>query len=339
MRAIILCAGLGTRLRPLTSHWPKPALPLLGQPLLRYNLAVLRAAGVQEVAINTHHLAEAMAEIAAAECQRVGMRLEVSYEPVIQGTAGGIRGLRSFLTTDPFVVLNGDILFALELGTVIERHRQSGADATMVLQPLPTAERYAAVQMDRSGRVGRIAGHGPGGEQLSPWHFTGVHVLSPRVFEFMTPDGEEDINRTVYPRMMQAGRWVRGEVVRGYWSDVGTPRRYLATQQELLFGQVPWERFADASPLAGCLHDGLVWRAPTAVFEGAGIAGPALLDRGCQVRPGARLGANVYVGPGAQVGAGAHLHRAAVLEGTTIADGEEVVDAIAWGAHRIPAGG
>src|SRR5262249_53890843 len=111
LRAVVLCAGLGTRLRPFTEHWPKPALPVLGQPLFRYALALLRSAGVDAIGVNVHHLAERMEAVARAECERASMRVQISPEPIIQGTAGGIRGLRALLDEDDFVAMNGDVLF------------------------------------------------------------------------------------------------------------------------------------------------------------------------------------------------------------------------------------
>jgi len=226
MKAMVLCAGLGTRLRPLTERWPKPALPLLGQPLLRYNLALLHRAGVRAIGINTHHLPEVMKDVAQQECQRLGMGLEVVHEPVIQGTAGGIRGLKDFLQgTEPFFVLNGDIVFALDLSEALSAHRRSGAIATLVLLPMPKNAKYNAVETDASFSVRRLAGHGPGGERLAPWHFSGVHVMSPEIFQFMASQGEEDSVRQVYPRALAAGRTLHGHVTQGYWSDLGTPSR------------------------------------------------------------------------------------------------------------------
>lgn len=335
----MLCAGLGTRLRPLTLRWPKPAIPLLGAPLLRFHLALLRAAGVREVGINTFHLPEVMESVAAAEAARAGLSLEVSREgPEIQGTGGGIRGLRRFLSaSEEFVVLNGDILFAVDLAAVIAAHRASGAAATMALMPMPPGETYAAVECDAAMRVRRIAGHGPGGgERLSPWHFTGVHVMTPAVLDAMRPSGPEDINREVYPRLLERGLTIHGAAVNAYWSDLGTPSRYLATQRDLLFGQVPVGPFGSASPFAGAPREANAWRHPTASVEGK-VAGPAFFDRECRVEAGALVGSAVYVGPEARVGPGARLNRVAVLERTAVAAGEELVETIAWGEHRIPA--
>ncbi len=297
MRAMILCAGLGTRLRPLTTRWPKPAVPFLGQPLFRYNLAVLKAAGVTAVGINTHHLPDEMRRVAEAECERAGMSLTVSHEPVIQGTGGGIRGLRRFLEEGDFIVLNGDILYAVDLAPIVKEHRASGAAATMVLLPMPEGEKYAAVELDPHGHVRRIAGHGAGGEGLTPWHFTGVHVMTPAVFDFMSRDGEEDINRVVYPRMIHQGLIVRGHVAPGWWSDVGTPARYLAAQEDVLSGKVDSGAFPGAWPFESAQCQGQVWLAPRAQVDPAAVvAGPVFVDCDARVGAGARIGPSVYVG-------------------------------------------
>jgi mannose-1-phosphate guanylyltransferase len=338
MKAMILCAGLGTRLRPLTERWPKPALPFLGQPLLRYHLAVLKAAGVNAVGINTHHLPDVMTETARAECERARLPLHVVHESIIQGTGGGIRGLRDFLAEDDFLVFNGDILFPVDLRPVVAAHRNSGAAATMVLMPMPPDEKYAAVEMDPRRQVRRIAGRGPGGSALSPWHFTGVHVMSPRVFDFMSAEGPEDINRDVYVRMMDAGLPVHGEVVQAYWSDLGTPSRYLATVRDVLFGHVPVDFLGKASPFAAAPRGpGNWWAHPQALLGAAKVAGPAYFGAGCVLADGARVGSAVAVASGARVGDGARLNRVAVFEDTEVRPGEELVEVLAWGEHRVPA--
>lgn len=337
MKAMILCAGLGTRLRPLTERWPKPALPFLGQPLLRYHLAVLRAAGVTAVGINTHHLPDTMEAVARAECERVGLPLHVVREPEIQGTGGGIRGLRDFLAGEDFIVFNGDILFPVDLRPVVAAHRASGAAATMVLLPMPENEKYAAVEVDAGQRVRRIAGLGPGGEGLTPWHFTGVHVMSPRVFDFMAPSGPEDINRDVYVRMMEAGLNLRGEPVRAYWSDLGTPSRYLSTVEAVLrAGPELLVSLGEDSPFAAARAMPGGWARPEARPGGAKVEGPAYLASGCELGDGARVGEAVAVGARARVGAGATLRRAAVFEETEVAPGETLTNVIAWGEHRLP---
>ncbi|MFN0063474.1 MAG: sugar phosphate nucleotidyltransferase [Myxococcaceae bacterium] len=312
MKAMVLCAGLGTRLRPLTDTWPKPAIPLLGIPLFEYTLAGLYRAGVRHVGINTHHLPDVMARVAKAACERRGVSLEVSHEPVIQGTGGGIRGLRAFLADDAFIVTNGDILYPLDFAQALAQHHAGGAAASMVLLPMPAGETYAAVECDADMQVRRVAGHGPGGGTLSPWHFTGVHILSPVVFDFMRAGGPEDINRDVYVRMLGAGQRVSGIVMPEYWSDLGTPKRYLATQTALLTGQVD-------------------------LLKKLGLSAQSPVAPGAVIEPGAQVGPRVYVGKGARICRGARVVDAAVLDNTTIASGEVCERVIAWGEHRLRA--
>ena len=345
MKAMILCAGLGTRLRPVTGVWPKPAMPLLGQPLFRYALATLVRAGIRQVGINTHHLPQVMRSVAEKECARAGVSLFVVDEAgEIQGTGGGIRGLRSFLSSggSEFVVMNGDVLFGLELGPVIAAHRASGASATMVLLPMPEGEKFNPVEVTQGGDVRRIAGQGPGGGGvLLPWHFSGVHVMTPAVFDFMAPSGAEDINRDVYVRMINAGLRVHGHTslqgqVEGgapgvYWSDLGTPARYAVTHQQLLFGQVPMGPFGEASPFlppVSKVQGANFFAHSTSVLRDARVAGPAWFGEGCELGDGVRIGAAVSVGPGAKVGSGAMLNRVAVLDGAEVFGGALLEDCI-----------
>lgn len=330
MKAMVLCAGLGTRLRPLTTVWPKPAMPLLAGPLFRYSLATLRNVGITDVGINTHHLPDVMERVARAESPQ----LTVSHENgELLGTGGGIRGLKSFLRDEDFVVLNGDVLFAVDLKPVIEAHRTSGAAATMVLLPMPEGATYNAVELDASGSVRRIAGHGPGGAKLSNWHFTGVHVMTPKVFDFMSASGPEDINRDVYVRMLNAGLTIRGHILQpndAYWSDLGAPQLYAATHQQLLFSQVPLASFGDHGPLSGHVRgEGNFWQHPSARIDAdVKVAGPAFFGANCEVGAGVRLGSAVSIGANARIGRNVRLNRVAVLEGAVIPEGTTLADQI-----------
>ncbi|MGZ6131654.1 MAG: nucleotidyltransferase family protein [Myxococcaceae bacterium] len=316
-RAFVLAAGLGTRLRPLTDTYPKPAVPFLGAPLLRRTFAVLARAGVDRVALNTHHLPEAMARVAREEGARRDLAITTVHEPVIQGTGGGLRGLARALPGDDVVIAwNGDILFAPDLAQLLEVHRTSGAAATLVLLPMPEGKGYGVVETDAQGRVHRIgrpaAALAPG---RSEWHFSGVHLLSPAVFAAMSPEAPEDINHDVYPRLFGAGA-VRGIVVDVPWSDLGSPATYLEAQSDLLLGHVP-DPLGSESPLAGRTE-----------------AEP-LLEAGARVHPSADLAPDVFVASGVEVPAGACLRRSALLAGASVAAGETVEEEIRWGGRRL----
>jgi mannose-1-phosphate guanylyltransferase len=339
---MILCAGLGTRLRPLTERRPKPAVPVGGVPLVRWSLGLLAGAGVRRAVVNVHHLPDVMAAAAAEAARAVGVALSVSREPVIAGTGGALREARPLLAgAEAVVVVNGDVLFDVDLAAALRDHRATGALATMVLAPMPEGARYAAVEADEGLAVRRIAGaFGPGGEGLRPWHFTGVHVLAPALLEAVPAEPfEVDVNRHVYPPLMASGR-VRGHLATGYWNDLGTPARYLAANEDLLAGRVPLRRFRGADPFAGSdpFAEPRLWLAPDAhVHPGAALHAPAVLGRGVRVEAGASVGPYAVVGDGARVSAGARVAHAVVWEGTLLAPGEEVVRAVAAGPDRVAA--
>lgn len=318
---MVLCAGLGTRLRPLTLRVPKPAVPVCGVPLVGWTLGLLAGAGVARAVVNVHHLPDAMAAAAEAGARAAGLPLAVSREPAIAGTGGALREARSHLEgADAVVLVNGDVLFDVDLGAALAAHRASGALATMVLLPMPPGAAYATVDVDARGAVRRIAGRfGPGGEGLTPWHFSGVHVLSPALLDRVPAEPFEcDVNRHVYPPLLAAGA-VRGLVTAGYWNDLGTPARYLEASGDVLLGRVPLGRFARAAPLAGS----------AAVAPGIRVA------RGAIVEPGAALAAPAFVGAGCRVPADASLEDAILWEGTALAPGERLAHAIAAGADRV----
>jgi mannose-1-phosphate guanylyltransferase len=337
---MVLAAGLGTRLRPLTDRVPKPAVPVCGLPLVRFALARLAAAGARRAVVNTHHLAPAMERAAREAAAATGLALAVSHEPVIAGTGGALREAEAHLRGAGAVALwNGDVLFDLDLAPVVEGHVASGALATMVLAPMPEGATWASVEVDEGMAVRRIAGLGPGGAGLRPLHFTGVHVLSPALLDAVpaTPFAC-DVNRHVYPPLLGGGR-IRGAVAGGYWNDLGTPERYLQANLDLLAGRVPGARAPGADPLAGLaasVPPG-AWMAPGArVAEGAALEPPVLLGPGARVEAGAAVGPDAVVGAGARIGRGATVRRAVVWEGTEVRPGETVVDAIAAGEVRVP---
>ena len=160
----MLCAGFGTRLRPLTDRVPKPLIPLCGVPLLRYNFALLKNAGVREIVVNTHHLGKAMEDGATAIARELGIGLHVSREEKhILGTGGGVRRAQAMLGAGTFFLLNGDMIFDVDLEAALAAHRRAGAVATMVLAPYPRGATYAAVEVDAGENIRRIAGRGAAG--------------------------------------------------------------------------------------------------------------------------------------------------------------------------------
>ncbi len=237
---MVLAAGLGARLRPLTASVPKPLLPLGPHPLLVWNLLLLRRHGVEDVMVNLHYLGEDIRQ-ALGDGSQWNMRLFYSHEPVLLGTGGGIKQVEEFFEGAPFLVLNGDTIAALDLSRLVAHHRAEKALATMALRDDPDVESWGVVETDGRDRVLRIRGKGrpvrtgeaPARRRL----FAGVHVLDPLMLRHV-PHGRCASILDAYVAWLERGATIAGHVFSGYWSDVGTPERYAQAQQDVAAGIV-----------------------------------------------------------------------------------------------------
>lgn len=229
---MVLAAGLGTRLRPLTNDRPKALVEVAGLTLLELTLRRLRSFGINEVIINTHHFAE-MVDDYLSERKNFGMRIEISREDVLLDTGGGLlRASPFFLETaldpdEPFLLHNVDVLSTIDFDEMIRAHRESGAVATLAMRNRPTS-RYLLFDQEEHlcGRRGGSDGVPELVREARSFHalaFCGIHVLSPRIFEVITEEGAFPIIPT-YLRLASAGETVLGfPSDQFYWRDLGRP--------------------------------------------------------------------------------------------------------------------
>lgn len=217
-RAMILAAGLGTRLRPLTLHTPKPLLPLDGTVLIDHQLRYLANSGMKSVAINLHHLGEKIRNHVEGG-YRYGLEVNYSDEPVILGTGGGIKKAARFFGRKPFVVLNADALLSADIGALIRAHRESGAQATMAVKPIEDGDGYTPLDLDEENN---IRGFGRG-----RYFYVGLQVLGPEIFDTLPPSGTPAcLIDDGYKKLIERGGRVSAFIYKGYFNDMGTPERY-----------------------------------------------------------------------------------------------------------------
>jgi len=238
MKAMVLAAGLGTRLRPLTETLPKPLLPVAGRPILEWNLLLLKRHGITEVIINLHHLGEQIVR-ALGDGARLGLRLAYSHEPTLQGTGGGIKQAAPFLKGGPFLVLNGDTLSACDLTALFAAHRASRSLATLAVRDDPEASTWGPVTLDGRGRILQIKGAPPLAEPratLPACMFAGIQVMEQAVLDAIPPGPGSIID--VYESLLRQGRPLHGYRMSGYWSDIGTQERYAQVQRDVAEGQL-----------------------------------------------------------------------------------------------------
>lgn len=221
-QAIVLAAGLGTRLRPLTLRVPKPALPVGGLPILLYNLYLLREAGVGRITINLHHLPQVIRRLLGSG-RPLGLKLGYSFEPKILGTAGGIAQALGAMPSEATFVLNGDILSDLDLKKMAAEHFRAQARATLACVPKNWAQVTSFVEYDKGGRIWRIAGDPPAiAPKLTSAIFSGAHLLDPALFEGYPRHHFGCVIRQVYQPALKRGERLQAYRHNGAWWDLGT---------------------------------------------------------------------------------------------------------------------
>jgi NDP-sugar pyrophosphorylase family protein len=310
---MVLAAGHGLRMRPLTLLRAKPVLPVLGRPLLHWTMERLARAGVREVMVNLHHLPDSVTA-ALHDGRKLGVRVRYSHEPdTVLGTGGGPRAVRDFFGDQPFLLVNGDVLFDFELAELRARHLRSGACATLALRRNPGG--YTSVVTDRRGRILAIADRPrPAGGTVSM--FASVHVMAPALLERL-PDGVSDSVRDLYIPLLGAGERLQGVRCGGAWYDLGRPSLYRDAQLRLLRGRSRVDVQARVSPSALLIRS---------------VAGAR-----ARVGPGARIESSV-LWDGAVVDTAARVERSIVVEGGVVRRGELARKVIVMPASALDAG-
>jgi aminoglycoside/choline kinase family phosphotransferase/dTDP-glucose pyrophosphorylase len=245
MKALILAAGFGTRLRPHTQVLPKALFPVAGVPVLERMIANLKRAGCTEVAVNGHHLAENIQLF--LEENDFGLPIHYRSEPEILGTGGAIRNLSDFFDDGPFIVVNADIVTDVSLSNVYRNHLNCGALVSLVLHDRPP---FNQVRIDQENRIlsfERYLNAKPRSSHRK-LAFTGIHLLNPDVFTWIPENGFCDII-SVYSRMIEQGITIRGDVVnQHYWQDMGTPDQFRKTVVDAMAPKVFHSVFSTPSP-------------------------------------------------------------------------------------------
>ena len=276
MRGIILSAGYGTRLWPLTEDRTKPAIPILGKPLGGYVAEYLARYGIDEIVVNLHHRPESVRR-SLGDGGRFGVKLHYVEEPEILGTSGALDNTREFFERETFVVVNGKIITDIDLNAALETHRNANALATLVLLPNTRRERFSVVETE-AGRVKAFGGM-PVEADNELLMFTGIQILEPRIFEYIPRGVFSHSTTDVYPQAIANGEVVAAHVASGKWRELSTLRRYLDISIELLkeTGK-PYDAGADAvvSETAS-VGDSILWD-EVEVGEGARISRAILAD-------------------------------------------------------------
>jgi len=231
MRAMVLSAGYGTRLWPLTEDRTKPAIPILGKPLVGYVAEYLAGHVINETVVNLHHRPESVRK-GLGDGSKFGVKLHYIEEPVILGTSGAFDNAREFFLDETFVVVNGKIITDLDLGEALETHRKTGALATLVLLPNARREHFTVVNT----RDGLLAGFGgmPKPNDHEPLMFTGIQIFEPAILDYIPKGVFSHSTTDVFPKAMADGKRIAVHIASGKWRELSTLQRYLEISLELM---------------------------------------------------------------------------------------------------------
>jgi mannose-1-phosphate guanylyltransferase len=314
MRAMILAAGLGTRMSPLARTVAKPALPVLDVPVIARLARVLAAAGVERAIVNTHAHPESL----RAALRESPLPIDWLSESSPRGSGGGILGARELLgEREPFLVVNGDMCLELDFAAMVAHHEATGALATLALRSDSREREFGSIGYDRNGHVCRITDRIDLGREKASGLFIGVQVMSPAIFARMPARTAFEVIPEVYLPALRDGAPIAvfHQSETQAWWPVGTPAELLAANLAALAHERPGHAPAVAA---------------SAQVDGR-VTGPAWVGAGASIETGAEVGPHAVVSAGARIRSRARLSHAVALPGAEVASGESLERAVAYG--------
>ena len=315
MKAIILAGGEGTRLRPLSANKPKPMIRLFDRPLLEHIVLLLKRCGFTELCMTLHYLPQVIRDY-FGDGSDLGVSIEYRTETQAAGTAGSVLACGDFIGNEDFLVISGDAACSYDLRAMMEKHRLSGADATLLVRRSREASEYGLVVADEDGRVISFV-EKPGPERVvSDLINTGIYALSPAVLKEIPEGRSADFGGEVFPRMLRRGRHLHVWQGEGYWNDVGSCEAYLSTCRAVLEGSFPL---------------------PIPAGQKRKVSGPCWISQEAHVSGEAKLGPFTVIGSGSTVESGCRL-AGCVVDGAYLQEGCTAEDSILSGGVRLGKG-
>ena len=346
MKGMILAAGKGTRVRPLTHDLPKAMIPILGKPVMEYLIEHLAAHDVRQLMINTSHQAERIEQY-FGDGRRFGVEIGYSFEGYLQdreivpfalGSAGGMRRIQDFsgFFDDTTVVVCGDALIDLDIRAAVAEHRARGALASVVTREVPWQEvsSYGVVVADREGRIRSFQEKPAQHEARSNWISTGIYIFEPAVLDLIPSNEIYDIGSQLFPRLVELNVPFYALRRDFHWIDIGRVADYWQAIQRVMRHEIPWIRIPGQETRPG------VWTGLNVRIDpDVRLSGPVYLASGCHVESGCEIVGPAWIGHGCHVKRNARIVRSVVFEHTRVVEGASFVDQIVYGDYCVSSDG
>jgi mannose-1-phosphate guanylyltransferase/mannose-1-phosphate guanylyltransferase/phosphomannomutase len=304
MKAMVLAAGLGTRLRPLTYEIPKPMVPVVDRPVMAHIVDLCRSQGFDQLIANLHYFPDTIKDY-------FGDSIEYRYEDELLGTAGGVRNVRDFFGDDPVVVISGDALTDTDLTKLVERHKSAGGIGTLTVKKVDDTREYGVVIHSGDGRISGFQEKPHPDEALSDLGNCGIYCFSPEIFDYFPESDFVDWANDVFPVLLENDVPFYIHEIEEYWNDVGSLDELRSGTFDALTGELKIDIPKSAATPDDTDVDGDVW-----------------IGENVTIGSGVRLMGPVVIGDGSTIGNGAALRDSIVFPGTTVGDEQIVIGAI-----------
>jgi len=343
MKAMILAAGKGTRVRPITYVTPKPMIPILQKPVMEFLVELLRRHGFNQIMVNVSHLANEI-ENYFRDGQRFGVEIGYSFEGRVidgelvgeaLGSAGGMRRIQDFspFFDDTFVVLCGDALIDLDLTAAVKWHREKGSIATVIMKSVPreAVSSYGVVVTDDEGRIQAFQEKPSVEEAKSTNINTGIYIFEPEVLDYIPSGQEYDIGSQLFPKLVEIGAPFYGLVMDFEWIDIGKVPDYWAAIRSVLMGEVKNVSIPGQEVAPG-IYTGL----NVAVnWDKVDIQGPVYIGSMTRIEDGAKIVGPSMIGPNCRICKGATVENSVIFEYARLGPGVRLIDKLVFGRYCV----
>jgi mannose-1-phosphate guanylyltransferase len=315
MKAMVLAAGLGTRLRPLTYEITKPMVPVLDRPVMEHIVDLIERHPFDGVIANLHYFPETIHE-------HFGERISYRFEEQLLGTAGGVRACAEFFGDEPFLVISGDALTDIDLTAFAARHRETGGIATLAVKRVADTREYGVVLHDRDGRITGFQEKPAPEEALSDLGNCGIYMFDPKIFDYFPDSPFVDWAKDVFPALLANDVPFYIHEVEQYWNDVGSLGELRQGTFDALRGELHLEMEGEQ------VRPGVTAVGLSPLREDTDVDGDVWIGRDVEIGAGVRLMGPIVLGGGARVGDGAQLRESILFPGTHIAPEAILIGAI-----------
>jgi NDP-sugar pyrophosphorylase family protein len=320
MKAMVLAAGVGSRLDPLTNQLPKPLVPVANRPVMEHILNLLQKHGFNSIISNLHYLPDKIKEY-FGDGANFGTSIEYYFEEALSGDAGGVRACREFLQGDTFIVVMGDLLTDANLTNILQEHKEKKALATIAIKQVEDVSQFGVVLTDKNGFITGFQEKPKPNEALSNYASTGIYILEPEIFDYIPKQGDYFFGRQLFPSLLSLGKKVLASEITGYWSDVGTISQYKLSNFDVLAGHMIVKARGQSTKW-GYLGDN------AKVSDKAIINGKLMIGINSQIADNVKITGNVIIGDNCLVGENTELVNTIIWDNSKIGKNVSLIDCV-----------